>query len=560
MIILPDRKRKKILVTAALPYANGPLHLGHIRSTYLPADIYSRFHRLIGNDALYICATDEHGTPIVASAEKAGKTPQEFVDYYHEKDKQEFAALGFQMDIFHRTSSKENRELTQHFFNRLNEAGHIYSKEVEQPYCEKCKRFLPDRFVVGTCPNCKSEKQYSDYCDACSNTIRSGEIIEPKCIVCGTKPVPRTSKHYFFRLATFSQKLKEWLTTNKNLQKEVVNYVVNWIDNGLVDWDISRDLDWGVPVPGEQGMVFYVWFDAPIGYVSSTIALTPRWEEYWKGDAENTEIVHFIGKDIIYHHFLFWPAMLMGVGEGFQPPHKEAVRGYLNLEHRKFSKSKNWFVSLEEYLKVFPPDYLRYYQTAFTAHNVQDADFVWKEFQEKVNNELVANIGNFVHRTLVLDKKLCDSKIPAPADLEADDKKLLEEITKSKGKVEQLILEFNLKEGQEECLRLSSEFNKYLSSREPWKEKDAKRVANCIYVCTRGISALSVLLYPYLPFSCEKLANMLGIPKEKLAWDNADKELLVPGTQLGDIAPLFAKVTDDQIKEQEAKLGSAPPA
>lgn len=542
----------KILVTAALPYANGPLHLGHIRSTYLPADIYARYQRLAGNDVLYVCATDEHGTPIVVSAEKAGKTPQEFVDYYHKKDREEFAALGFSFDVFHRTASKENDGFTTHFYNRLSEQGFIYTKEVEQPYCEKCKRFLPDRFIVGTCPHCNSEKQYSDYCDSCGNTIGSGQLISPKCITCSGVPVARKSKHYFFKLSQFSGKLREYLTGNPALQKEVVNYVVNWIDNGLVDWDISRDLDWGVKVPGEIDKVFYVWFDAPIGYVSSTAALTPKWEEYWKGDSK---IVHFIGKDIVYHHFLFWPAVLMGVGEGLRAPDAIAVRGYLNLEHRKFSKSKNWFVSIEEYLSAFPADYLRYYQTAFTPHTVQDADFIWKDFQSKVNNELVASIGNFVHRSLVLTAKLNGGVVPIAEGLDEEDTRVLGEITASKEKIAKLVDEFQLKDGQEEILALSGVFNRYLSAREPWKEKDKKKVERTLYVCIRGITALSILLEPFLPFTAKKLQGMLFVQKEKVAWKNADVELAAPGLKLSEPKPLFEKVSDEAIKKQEERLG-----
>ncbi len=538
-------------MTAALPYANGPLHLGHIRSTYLPADIYARYHRLIGNDVLYICATDEHGTPIVAGAEKEKKSPKELVDYYHDRDKLEFGALGFSFDIFHRTSSEENCELTQQFFKKLSGNGHIYTKTVAQPYCETDKRFLPDRFVVGTCPHCKSERQYSDYCENCGRTLSAGEILNPVCITCGKKPISRESKHYFFKLASFSDRLQQYLTGNKSLQPEVTNYLLNWIKEGLVDWDISRDLDWGVPIPGEPGKVFYVWFDAPIGYVSSTKALTPKWEEYWKGDSK---IVHFIGKDIIYHHFLFWPAMLLGVGDGFRVPDAIAVRGYLNLEHRKFSKSKNWFVSIEEYLKAFPADYLRYYQTAFTPHSVVDADFIWKDFQTKINNELVASIGNFVHRALILIEKQNGGIAPKPAALDAEDEKVLGEIAKAKEKVSALISSFQLKEGQEEILKLSGEFNRYLSFRQPWKEKDAQRNATTLYVCTRAISALAILLEPYLPFTTEKLQKMVGIERETVKWANADAELILPGKKIGPAKPLFEKISDEKIEEQEKKL------
>ncbi|OIO22072.1 methionine--tRNA ligase [Candidatus Micrarchaeota archaeon CG1_02_47_40] len=543
---------KRILVTAALPYANGPLHLGHIRSTYLPADIYARFQRLIGNDVLYICATDEHGTPIVAGAEKEGKTPQEFVDYYHERDEREFGQLGFSFDIFHRSSSEENKKMTQHFFEKLKENGHIYEQEVAALYCEKCRRFLPDRFVIGTCPNCSSEGQYSDYCDSCSKSLKTGEILHPKCITCKTTPVTKISKHYFFRLGSFSAKLEKWLTTNPYLQKEVANYLLNWIREGLADWDISRDLSWGVPVPGEKEKVFYVWFDAPIEYISGTVAHTKKWEEYWKGESE---ITHFIGKDIIYHHFLFWPAMLEGTQDGFRAPDKIAVRGYLNLEGKKFSKSRGWFVSLDDYLSAFPADYLRYYQTSTTPHSVTDADFVWKEFAAKINNELVASLGNLIHRTLVLLQKLNNSTVPSPEGLEADDNTLLAKITSTKEEMEKSMLSFQFKDAQEKLMALSDDFNKYLSSKQPWKEKDKKKINNCLYVCTRGISAFAVLLQPFLPFTSEKLAGMVGLGEKKLLWKDADAELLLPGVKIEKFEPLFKKIEDEKIREMENKLG-----
>jgi methionyl-tRNA synthetase len=540
----------RILVTAALPYANGPLHLGHIRSTYLPADIYARYQRLAGNEVLYICASDEHGTPIVATAEKEKKTPKDVVDYYHERDKREFEALGFSMDIFHRTTSDENREMTLLFFKLLNENGHIYEREVERPYCEHCKRFLPDRFVVGTCPYCKAENQYSDLCESCGRTLKEGEVIGPKCIFCSSTPITKTSRHHFLRLSSFSQKLQEWLTNNKTLQKEVVNYVLNWLKEGLLDWDITRNMDWGIKVPGKEDMRFYVWFDAPIGYISSTAALTPKWEDFWKGDSR---IVHFIGKDIVYHHFLFWPAMLMGVGNGFRTPDVIAVRGYLNLEHRKFSKSKNWFVSLGDFLSAFPPDYLRYYETALTPHSVEDADFAWADFQKRINNELIAALGNFVHRTLVLIQK--EGEVPQPENMDEEDNGMLSLITEARNEIGEAIERFDLRGGQEKLMALSSEFNKYLSEREPWKEKDQKRRKNTVYVCSRAISALAGLMRPFLPFTSDSLMEMVGIKNESIKWEDADRELIPQGYKLANIKPLFEKISDERISEQEKKLG-----
>jgi len=544
----------KITITAALPYANGPLHLGHIRSTYLPADIYARYQRLAGNDAVYICASDEHGTPIVAAAEKERKKPEEFVEYYHKRDEQEFQKLGFSMDIFHRTSSKENREMAQWFFLKLKEKGLIYEKEVEQAYCNKCKRFLPDRFVIGKCPYCGAGNQYSDYCDGCGKALAAGELLEPRCSSCGSPPTTKKSRHYFFKLSQLSPKLERWLRENKELQQEVVNYLLNWIKEGLKDWDISRDMEWGVPIPGERNKVLYVWFDAPIGYVSSTVAWAKskgkNWEEYWKGECK---IVHFIGKDIVYHHYLFWPAMLMEVGDGFKPPDAIPTRGYLNLEGKKFSKSKGWFVSLEDYLSEFPADYLRYYVTTITPHSIQDADFYWKDFQEKVNNELVACIGNFIHRTLVLINKSCGSRIPNPSNLSEREEGLLELISKKKKSVAERIELFDFKGGLEEINSLASEFNRYLSEREPWKERDEKKLGNCLYVCSRAVTALGVLLSPYLPFSSQKLFSQLGI-KGEVRWEDADEELLHPGSTIPKAKPLFEKVSDESIKKQEEKL------
>ncbi len=539
---------KKVLITAALPYANGPLHLGHIRSTYLPGDIYARYCRLAGHETLYICATDEHGTPILVGAEKEKKTPRDFVDFYHEKDKKEFAQLGFSFDVFHRTSSTENRELTQHIFLRLKENGHIYQKEVEQLYCGKCLRFLSDRLVVGKCPHCGAEGQYSDLCEACGRVLKTGEILEPKCLICKGKPVLRKSMHYFFKLSAFSDRLKDYISGNRNFQKEVSNYVLNWIESGLVDWDISRDMDWGVPIPHENGKVFYVWFDAPIGYISSTAAASSDWEKFWKTD---TPVVHFIGKDISYHHYLFWPAMLMGANDGFSLPSSIPVRGYLNLEHKKFSKSKGWFVSIEDFLSEFPADYLRYYETAITPYSVEDANFVWKEFGERINNELVSNLGNFVHRSLTLMEKLSNSEIPPP-DLQEGDKKLLARVTEAKEKTALLMEKFEFKDAQEEIMRTTSEFNKYLSDREPWKDKDVKRVATTLYVCSRWVSALATLISPFLPFTSEKLCKML--PIKISSWSDADKELLRPGTRLGEVEMLFRRIDDKQIGKMEKKL------
>jgi methionyl-tRNA synthetase len=538
---------KRYLVTAALPYANGPLHLGHLRSTYFPGDIYSRFLRMLGEDVLYICATDEHGTPIIVNSEKKNKTPQEFVDYYYNYDKKMFEKINVNFDSFHRTSSKENIELSQRFFNLMNENGYIYTKEIEQLFCEKCNRPLPDRLVKGSCPYCGEVDQYGDACEVCGRVIKVEQLVNPYCSTCKTPPVKKPSVHYFFKLNEFSDELKKWLIENKNLQEDVKNYVLSWIESGLNEWDITRDLNWGVPVPNEKNLVFYVWFDAPIAYISSTQFKTSGWEKYWK--SKDSEIVHFIGKDISYHHYLFWPAMLMSVKDGYQLPHSIPVRGYLNLQGKKFSKSKGWYVSIEEFLEHFSSDYLRYYITALTPHSSTDADFYWKDFMLKINNELVANVGNFLYRTLSMSKKHFPEIIP---DSEVD-QEMLNKINETSKKVELLVREYKVKEAMDVILKLSSEFNAYLSSNEPWK-KEGEEKTKILLTSLYGVHAISVLMNPYLPEITIELRKSLGLEK-KPSFDELDKSLLENKIiQLGEIKPLFSKVDPEIIEKMEDKL------
>jgi methionyl-tRNA synthetase len=538
---------KRYLVTAALPYANGPLHLGHLRSTYFPGDIYSRFLRMLGEDVLYICATDEHGTPIIVNSEKKNKTPQEFVDYYYNYDKKMFEKINVNFDSFHRTSSKENIELSQRFFNLMNENGYIYTKEIEQLFCEKCNRPLPDRLVKGSCPYCGEVDQYGDACEVCGRVIKVEQLVNPYCSTCKTPPVKKPSVHYFFKLNEFSDELKKWLIENKNLQEDVKNYVLSWIESGLNEWDITRDLNWGVPVPNEKNLVFYVWFDAPIAYISSTQFLTTEWEKYWK--SEDSEIVHFIGKDISYHHYLFWPAMLMSIKDGYNLPHSIPVRGYLNLQGKKFSKSKGWYVSIEEFLEHFSSDYLRYYITALTPHSSTDADFYWKDFMLKINNELVANVGNFLYRTLSMSKKHFPEIIP---DSEVD-QEMLNKINETSKKVELLVREYKVKEAMDVILKLSSEFNAYLSSNEPWK-KEGEEKTKILLTSLYGVHAISVLMNPYLPEITIELRKSLGLEK-KPSFDELDKSLLENKIiQLGEIKPLFSKVDPEIIEKMEDKL------
>ena len=538
---------KRYLVTAALPYANGPLHLGHLRSTYYPSDIYSKFLRMLGEDVLYISATDEHGTPIIVNSEKNNKTPKEFVDYYHDYDKKMFERINVEFDAFHRSSSKENIELSQRFFNLMKQNGYIYTKEIEQLFCEKCQRPLPDRLVKGSCPYCGEKDQYGDACEVCGRVIKVDQLINPYCSTCKSTPVKKPSIHYFFRLNDFSEPLKKWLIENKNLQDDVKNYVLSWIESGLNEWDITRDLDWGVPVPGEKNLVFYVWFDAPITYISSTIFKTKEWENYWK--SEDSQIVHFIGKDISYHHYLFWPAMLMSVNDGYSLPHSIPVRGYLNLEGKKFSKSKGWYVSIEEFLEHFPSDYLRYYITILTPHSSTDADFYWKDFMLKINNELVANLGNFIYRTLSMSKKHFPEQIPQSAV----DEVMLKKISETSTKVEFLVRGYKVKEALDSILALSSEFNAYLSANEPWK-KEGEEKTKILLTSLYGVHALSVLMGPYLPNITFELRKSLGVEQKPMFTELGKSFLENKIIKLGEIKPLFSKIDPEIIEMLENKL------
>lgn len=525
----------KTLITAALPYANGPLHLGHIRSTYLPGDICARYNRLIGNDALYICATDEHGTPIEVNANKEKKTPAEFVKYYYEKDKREFAALGFSFDIFHHTESRENTEITQDIFlkNQLN--GHIEKRQVRQFYCEKDKMYLPDRYVRGTCPFCNAEDQYGDQCESCGRTFGPQDLKSPHCAICGLPPVLKESEHYFFRLSAFKDELKSYIEGNANFQKEVKAYVLNWI-NELIDWDISRNLKWGVPIPGEKDLVFYVWFDAPIGYIASTAALTKEWQKYWKGD--DARLIHFIGKDIIYHHYLFWPAMLSGAKDGYAMPYAIPTRGHLTLEGKKFSKSRGWYVTLEEYLAAFPPDYLRYYTTSITPYSLADADFSLQEFKAKINNELIANYGNLVFRVESLLKKSSDSKVP---QLEPD-AAMVKKLEDAKAGIQKDLEAFDFKLALDKIMAISAEFNKYISDREPWKQAPAERDVTFATVSV-GVVGISIMLSPFIPFSAQKALDSFGV--SAFSWNDIGKRPV----SVKDVVPLFKKVEDAELEK-----------
>ena len=545
---------KRVLITAALPYANGTPHLGHMKSTYLPADILARFYKLKGVKTLYVCATDEHGTPIQLAAEEAGEDAEEFVKKYHELGEKIFKSLNIEFDIFYRTHSPENKELTQMFLKSLRENDYIYEKTVELYYCPACHRYLPDRYVKGTCPKCGAEDQYSDYCEKCGTTFEVGEILEPKCAICGSTPILKKSLHFIFKLSAFSNFLEEWLKNNKELQPQVVNYVLKWIEEGLKDWDITREKDyWGFELPYEdaEGKKVYVWFDAPIGYIASTVKWCKDhgddWEKWWK-DSE-TKIIHHIGKDIIYHHYLFWPAMLKGTNLGFNLPSAIPTRGFLTLEKRKFSKSRQWYISVEDFLKYFPADYARFYLTLASPLSLADTDWSWSEFKEKINNDLVGTIGNFIHRVLTLIYRYFQGKVPEPSEYNKEEKRLINHIKREVERIEKLMETYRLKLALEAVINLAREGNKYLNLKEPWKaikinEEDAKTT---LYVAIQLVKIIAILLIPFIPESAKKILNYLNI--EGRYWDYLKKADISPNHLIKKPDPVFRKVSDREIED-----------
>jgi methionyl-tRNA synthetase len=542
-------------VTTALIYANGEIHLGHITSTYLPADIFVRYQRLKGNNIIHVGATDDYGTPILVEAERQGKTPEQFVAHWNQKDQKDYADLGISFDIFYKTSSKENTELVQHFFKKLDEKGYIYKQLVLQPYCPNCKKFLPDRYVKGTCPYCKAQDQYSDSCEQCGRTFQPNEVQNPHCAICGSTPVTKESEHYFFKLAEFSEPLKKWLTENKNLQPEVKNYVLNWIKEGLRNWDISRDITWGVPVPLEEakGKVFYVWFDNHICYISTALKYFKEKGLDGKKEWNSSKIYHFIGKDIVYHHYLFLPAMRLGVSEYKLPDHIP-TRGYFLLEGQKFSKSRGWHISLRDFLDRFPPDYLRYYLAAITPYSQLDVNFDWNDFQKRINNELLANIGNFIHRTLTFIWANYDGKVPKPNAYDDSDKEFQQKIGKIAEDVAQELDQIELSKGLRRIIEFSTFCNQYFQRKQPWTDKE--KAKTCLYLCVNAARTLAISLQPYLPFSTEKLWQQLNLEGKvhEQKWITASKIAISAGHQINQPTVLFKKVEDKEIKRERETL------
>ena len=544
--------KERILVTAALPYANGPLHVGHAIGAYIPADVYVRYNRLKGNDVLFIGGTDEHGTPIAVAAEKEGVTPKEIVDRYHAAIKQEFIDLGISFDNFSRTSSKIHRELSQQFFLDIQKKGRIYKKVVERPYCPSCKRFLPDRYVRGTCPHCESKDERGDQCEACGKQLEPHELTESYCVICKNPPVMKQTEHWFFKLSEFSPRLLEWIEGNRHWPDNARNFALGWIKEGLEDRAITRDLDWGVPVPveGVKGKVLYVWFDAPIGYISATKEWAEKkgkpdaWKDYWQ---DNAKIVHFLGKDNIPFHTIIWPAMLMAHG-GYTLPWQISSNEYLTLEGKKMSTSRRWVLWLRDCLDNFEPDVIRYYLLSINPEK-KDADFSLKEFQTHVNSELIAALGNFVHRTLTFTEKR--GVIPKFTGFDSEDEKMLELIREAPQHVGKYLERFKFLDALKEFMALAHAGNEYFQKKEPWKNEDDAT----LYICANLCRTLAIVGYPFLPNTSEKIWTMLDLEGTagSRKWEDAGELAIRAGHKIGRVKALYKKIEDEQMTAFESK-------
>ncbi|UZH54034.1 methionine--tRNA ligase [Salinimicrobium tongyeongense] len=573
---------KRYTITAALPYTNGPIHIGHLAGVYVPADIYARFMRMQGREVAFVCGSDEHGVPITIKAKKEGVTPQDVVDKYHKIIKRSFEDFGISFDNYSRTSAIVHHKTASEFFKKLYDAGKFTEETTQQLYDPEAEQFLADRFVVGTCPKCGFEESYGDQCEKCGTSHNATDLINPKSAITGSTPVLKETRHWFLPLDQYESWLKEWILEGhkKDWKPNVYGQVKSWIDDGLRPRAVTRDLDWGIPVPveGGEGKVLYVWFDAPIGYISSTKEWAEKtgrdWEPFWRD--EDTKLVHFIGKDNIVFHCVIFPAMLKAEGSYILPENVPANE-FLNLEGNKLSTSKNWAVWLHEYLEEFPgqQDVLRYALTA-NAPETKDNDFTWKDFQARNNNELVAIFGNFINRVVVLTNKYYDGIVPKPGAFSEVDEQTLAELKAYPAVIASSIERYRFREAQGELMNVARLGNKYLADEEPWKliKTDEERVKTIMYVALQIASALASLSEPFLPFSSQKLKSMLdygrstseavintsgvvfGEGQEESEWDNisSGKELLEPGHAIGKAELLFSKIEDEQIQKQLEKL------
>ena len=556
------KEYKRYLVTSALPYANGPVHIGHLAGVYIPSDIYVRYLRKRGRDVIWVCGSDEHGVPITIKARREGVSPQAIVDKYHKIIKDSFAGLGISFDIYSRTTSPVHERTASDFFRKLYDKGEFTEETTMQYYDEEAGIFLADRYITGTCPKCGNDGAYGDQCEKCGSTLNATDLINPRSTVSGTQPVLRETKHWYLPLDRHEAFLRGWiLDEHKEWKPNVYGQCKSWLDGGLQPRAVSRDLDWGIPVPveGAEGKVLYVWFDAPIGYISATKDLTPDWEKYWK-DSE-TKLVHFIGKDNIVFHCIVFPSMLMAHG-GYILPENVPANEFLNLEGDKISTSRNWAVWLNEYLEEMPgkQDVLRYVLCA-NAPETKDNDFTWKDFQARNNNELVAVLGNFVNRALVLTKKYYDGVVPACGELNDYDRETIAELAKVRGALESNIENYRFREALKEAMNVARIGNKYLADTEPWKivKSDPERVKTILNIALQITANLTVAIEPFMPFTSEKLLEMLKI--ERPSWDSiGSMDIIAAGHVIGEPSLLFEKIEDDVIQKQLDKLEAAKKA
>ena len=549
---------KRYLVTSALPYANGPVHIGHLAGVYVPSDIYTRYLRLKGADVISICGSDEHGVPITIKARKEGVTPQDIVDRYHNLIKRSFEGLGISFDIYSRTTSPTHNKTASDFFRKLYDEGKFIEQSSEQYYDEEAKTFLADRYIVGTCPKCGNERAYGDQCEKCGSTLSPDELIDPHSAVSGSKPVKRETKHWYLPLNDYEQMLREWiLEGHKEWKSNVYGQCKSWLDGGLQPRAVSRDLDWGIPVPveGAEGKVLYVWFDAPIGYISATKDLTPDWEKYWKD--EETKLVHFIGKDNIVFHCIVFPSMLKAHGDYILPENVPSNE-FLNLEGDKISTSRNWAIWLHEYLEEFPgkEDVLRYVLCA-NAPETKDNDFTWKDFQARNNSELVAILGNFVNRALVLTQKYYNGVVPACGELTDYDKETIAELQQIKAQLERNIENYHFREALKDAMNFARIGNKYLADTEPWKvvKSDPERVKTILNIALQITANTAIAIEPFMPFTAAKMISMLNV--EKYSWEQMGQmDLVTAGHTIGKAELLFEKIEDETIQKQLDKLAA----
>lgn len=554
---MTNKKYKRTLITTALPYANGPVHIGHLAGVYVPADIYARYKRMKGEDVLLIGGSDEHGVPIAIKAKKEGVTPQDIVDRYHNIIKESFEELGISFDVYSRTTSQTHKELASDFFRKLYDKGEFIEQTSSQYYDEEAGQFLADRYIVGTCPHCEFEKAYGDQCESCGTSLSPNDLKNPHSALSGSVPIMKDTKHWYLPLDKHEAFLKEWiLEGHKEWKSNVYGQCKSWLDMGLQPRAVSRDLDWGIPVPveGAEGKVLYVWFDAPIGYISNTKEIRPNdWELWWKD--EETKLVHFIGKDNIVFHCIVFPAMLKAEGSYILPENVPSNE-FLNLEGDKISTSRNWAVWLHEYLREFEgkQDVLRYVLTA-NAPETKDNDFTWADFQARNNNELVAVYGNFVNRALVLTQKYFDGVVPAKGEFTEYDKEVIEQLSKFKKEIERLLETYHFRDALKEVMNIARLGNKYLADTEPWKiaKTDIERVKTIMNLSLQITANLTIAFEAFLPFSSEKLRNMLNI--EKIEWERlGDINLIADNHKIGEASLLFEKIEDEEIQKQINKL------